>query len=109
MSKKPKQAESGRYSAKRKTEAVLRLLRGEDLDLLSREYGVVAARLSQWREEFLAGGQLALQQRPSDLQEEQLTRLQAKVGELTMANELLSHQVQHLKRNPPFVAGRSRP
>ena len=30
--------ESGRFSVKRKTEAVLRLLRGEDLDLLSREY-----------------------------------------------------------------------
>ena len=109
MSKKFKQGESGRFSAKRKMEAVLRLLRGEDLDLLSREYGVVAARLSQWREEFLAGGQLALQQRPGDLQEEQLTRLQAKVGALTMANELLSHQVQRLKSDRPFVAGRSRP
>ena len=109
MSKKPKQAEGGRFSAKRKMEAVLRLLRGEDLDLLSREYGVVAARLSQWRAEFLAGGQWALQQRPSDLQEEHLTRLQAKVGELTMANELLGHQVQRLKSPPPFVAGRSRP
>ena len=30
--------ENGRFSAKRKTTAVLRLLRGEDLDLLSREY-----------------------------------------------------------------------
>jgi hypothetical protein len=33
----------GRFSARRKTEAVLRLLRGEDLDTLSRELGVVAA------------------------------------------------------------------
>ena len=80
MSKQVKPTESGRFSSKRKTEAVLRLLRGEDLDLLSREYGVVAARLSQWREAFLAGGQLALQQRPGEVQEEQLTRLQAKIG-----------------------------
>ena len=43
---------NGRFSAKRKTTAVLRLLRGEDLDLLSREYKVTAAKLSQWRELF---------------------------------------------------------
>jgi hypothetical protein len=33
----------GRFSAKRKTEAIMRLLRGEDLDTLSREMGVTAA------------------------------------------------------------------
>ena len=43
---------NGRFSAKRKTTAVLRLLGGEDLDLLSREYKVTAAKLSQWRELF---------------------------------------------------------
>ena len=43
----------GRYSARRKAEAVLRLLRGEDLDALSRELGVTAATLSQWRDLFL--------------------------------------------------------
>ena len=40
----------GRFSARRKTEAVLRLLRGEDLDTLSRELGVTAATLSAWRD-----------------------------------------------------------
>ena len=35
-----------RMSARRKQDAVLRLLRGEDLELLSRESGVVAAELS---------------------------------------------------------------
>ena len=39
----------GRFSARRKTETVLRLLRGEDLELLSRELGVTAATLSAWR------------------------------------------------------------
>ena len=33
----------GRFSAPRKAEAVLRLLRGEDLELLSRELGVIAS------------------------------------------------------------------
>gem|GEM_PF-4917128 len=36
-------SERGRFSSKRKREAVLRLLRGEDLDLLSRELGVTGA------------------------------------------------------------------
>ncbi len=35
----------GRFSARRKTDAVLRLLRGEDLELVSRELGVTGATL----------------------------------------------------------------
>jgi transposase-like protein len=42
-----------RFSAQQKTEVVLRLLRGEALDVLSRELGVPAARLTTWREAFL--------------------------------------------------------
>jgi hypothetical protein len=38
-----------RMSARRKQDAVLRLLRGEDLELLSRQLGVTAADLSGWR------------------------------------------------------------
>jgi hypothetical protein len=46
-------------SARRKQEAVLRLLRGEDLELLSRKLGVTAAELSGWRDQFLAAGDTA--------------------------------------------------
>jgi hypothetical protein len=35
-----------RFFAKRKAEAVLRLLRGESLELLSRELGVTAGKLN---------------------------------------------------------------
>ena len=45
-----------RVSAKRKVDPVLRLLRGEDLELLSRELAVPAARISRWREQLLDGG-----------------------------------------------------
>ena len=38
MSKRKKE-ERGRYTAKRKAEAVMRLLKGEDLDTMSRELG----------------------------------------------------------------------
>jgi transposase-like protein len=43
-----------RWSAGKKTEAVLRLLRGEPLEELSRELKVEAHRLAAWRDDFLA-------------------------------------------------------
>jgi transposase-like protein len=52
--------ERGRWSSRRKTEVVLRALRGEDLDALSRELGVTAGTLAPWREQLLAGGQAAV-------------------------------------------------
>ena len=47
----------GRMSRQRKTAAVLRLLRGEDLETVPRELGVTAATLSGWREAFLVVGE----------------------------------------------------
>src|SRR5262245_65283233 len=95
----------GRFSAKRKTEAVLRLLRGEDLELLSRELGVTAATLSGWRNDFLAGGQAALKSRPNDDRDDEIARLRSKVGELTMDNELL---LQRRQADRPFAPRRPR-
>ena len=46
----------GRMSRQRKTAAVLRLLRGEDLETVSRALGVTAATLTGWRDAFLAAG-----------------------------------------------------
>src|SRR3954447_22790826 len=96
----------GRFSARRKTEAVLRLLRGEDLDAVSRELGVTAATLSAWRQAFLDGGTAAMKSRPADDRDELVARLQAKVGQLTMDNELLGTKCQHLESGRPFVTRR---
>lgn len=49
-----------RASAGKKLEAVLRLLRGESLEGLSRELQVEAHRLAAWRDDFLEGGKEAL-------------------------------------------------
>jgi transposase-like protein len=54
-----------RWSANRKMDVVLRLLRGEKLEELSRELGVDAHRLAAWRDEFLEGGKTALRGRAS--------------------------------------------
>ena len=57
-----------RWSAGKKTEAVLRLLRGEPLETLSRELGVEAHRLAAWRDDFLERGKQGLKgQRPDRL------------------------------------------
>ena len=53
----------GRFSAGRKRETVLRLLRGEDLESVSRELGITAARASRWRDQCLAAGQAGLKSR----------------------------------------------
>ena len=100
---------NNRFSAKRKTEAVLRLLRGEDLELVSREYTVTAATLSQWREAFLAGGQSSLQQKEADRRDGQIQHLQSKVGELTMANDLLEHKIERMERALPLAGRSSKP
>ena len=93
-------AERGRFSSRRKTEAVLRLLHGEELDALSRELGVTGATLAQWRERFLAAGQASLKSRPADDRDEEIHRLQAKVGAITMDNELLLELRVSWRRTP---------
>ena len=96
----------GRFTARRKTDAVLRLLRGEDLDTLSRELGVTAATLSGWRESFLGGGTAAMKSRPADDRDEEIARLRSKVGQLTMDVELLGQKCQHLESGRPFATRR---
>ena len=96
----------GRFSARRKTEAVLRLLRGEDLETLSRQLGVTAATLSGWRDGFLDGGTAAMKSRPADERDEEIARLRAKVGQLTMDNELLGQKCQHMESGRPFATRR---
>ena len=52
-----------RWSASRKRDVVLRLLRGESLEALSREVGVEIYRLEAWRERAMAGLELGLKDR----------------------------------------------
>ena len=96
----------GRFSARRKTEAVLRLLRGEDPDTTSRELGAVAATPSCWRQAFLDGGTAAMKSRPADDRDEEIARLRSKVGQLTMDVELLGQKCQHLESGHPFASRR---
>jgi transposase len=80
-----------RWSAGKKMEAVLRLLRGESLEELSRELQVEAHRLAAWRDDFLESGKEGLKgQRPDRSPEDrQLRDAERKIGQLTMENEIL--------------------
>ena len=100
--------EPGRFSARRKTETLLRLLRGESLDSLAHELGVTAATLAHWREAFLAGGQAALKSRLADERDDEIQWLRAKVGEITMYNELLLERCHRLEANLPLPRRRPR-
>jgi hypothetical protein len=98
-----------RFSAKKKTEVVLRLLRGEDIDLLSRQMGVPANRLAAWREAFLEAGEESMKKRPALERDRELSRLREKLGESTMAIELLNEKIARLEANRPLGPRRSRP
>ena len=89
-----------RWSARRKEGVVMRLLRGESLDLLARESGQPAGRISAWREEFLAGGREGLRSRPAPVEDRRLAEAQRKVGELTMDLDVLRALSDEMDRRP---------
>jgi len=94
-----------RWHAARKAEAVLRLLRGESLDALSRELALPIARLEAWRQEGLAGLLAGLASRPeTDPLQLRLDEANRRIGELSMDNELLRIKAA---RALPFPARRS--
>jgi transposase len=99
----------GRWSAKRKFAAVLRLLRGEDLETLSRELGVTAAALSGWRDQFLEGGATNLKAREVDIDNEETQRLKSLVADLSMSNELLREKIHRMEAGRPLVWRRPKP
>ena len=78
----------GRWSASKKAGVVLRLLRGEDLETVSREVGVAVHELVRWREAFIEGGKESLKGRPASPVERELRTAQRKIGELTMELEI---------------------
>src|ERR671932_2573172 len=96
----------GRMSRQRKRGAVLRLLRGEDLETLSRSLGVTAATLSGWRDAFLAAGEASLASRRTDGEALESERLKARLGEMLLREELLEAKIAALEGGRPCM-GRS--
>ncbi len=92
-----------RWSAGRKREVVLRLMRGESTELLSREFGLPIVKLEQWRQRAEAALEGALKEREAEQADSQLAAAMQRIGELTMENELL-----RAKMGRPGPLGRRR-
>ena len=99
----------GRMSRRRKRDAVLRLLRGEDLETVSRLLGVTAAALTAWRDAFLAAGEASLASRPTDGEALESERLKARLGEMLLRQELLEAKIAALEANRPLARRRRTP
>jgi transposase len=93
------------WSVARKREVVLRLLRGESAESLSRALGVPLYRLEGWRERALSGIDGSLREREGDAVSEELAAAMKRIGELTMENEVLRARVGHVG---PLARRRSR-
>jgi uncharacterized protein HemY len=94
-----------RWSAARKREVVLRLMRGEAAELLSRELGLPVFKLEQWRRRAEAAFEGALKEREADPTDGQLAAALQRIGELSMEVELLRAKME---RPGPLARRRSR-
>jgi uncharacterized protein HemY len=93
-----------RWSAARKREVVLRLMRGEAAELLSRELGLPVFKLEQWRRRAEAAFEGALKEREAGPTDGQLAAALRRIGELSMEVELL-----RAKTERPGPLARRRP
>jgi transposase-like protein len=99
---------AGRWSARRKVSVVIELLKGESLESLSRRHGVTAAKLSTWRDEFLAGGEARLKHREEVVEDEDTRRLKSVVADLATDKALLVEKIRHLEAGRPLGWWRSK-
>lgn len=97
-------AEVKRWSAGRKKGVVLRLLRGESADAISREVSVPIYKLEHWRDRALAGIDAGLKERENDPVERQLMDANRRIGELVMEVEILQKE---RRAKHPLVGRRS--
>jgi hypothetical protein len=94
-----------RWSVARKREVVLRLLRGESVELLSRELGVPIFKLEQWRQKADAALDAALKEREAEAASTELAAAMQRIGELSMEVELLRARMD---KPSPLARRRSR-
>jgi transposase len=83
---------------------VLRLLRGEPVDAISREVSVPIYKLEQWRDRALVGIDAGLKERENDPLTKELDEAKRRIGELVMEVEILQKE-RRAKR--PLVGRRS--
>lgn len=82
-----------RWTTKRKTGLVLTILKGDiSVQEAARQNGITVAEIERWKDRFLLGAENALRSRPKDeeaLKDEQIKKLERKVGQLVMDIDIL--------------------
>ena len=99
----PKEREYRRWTASRKMEVVLRYLRGESLDSLSRAIGVPASDIEEWYHAAMRGIESSLKSRNNEPIQAELDAAKRRIGELSMENELL---LERSRRKGVFLGGK---
>lgn len=95
-----------RQTAKRQAALVMSILMGETTAAeAARRHGLTVAEIEEWKDQFLLAAENALRSRPKDeeaLREEQIKKLERKVGQLVMDLDIAK---EALKLHP-FDPGR---
>ena len=78
-----------RRSVGLKERAVLRLLKGEDMELVSREMGVAMHELSRWRDKYMLAGRENLKSHPKDPVNAEMEQRDRLIAKLALENEIL--------------------
>ena len=94
---------SGRWSAPRKLAVILEVLRGADLEAISRKHRVTIATLTEGRDRFLAGGEANLKSRETDPEDEEKRRLKSAIANVTVENELLREKIAQMENGRPLA------
>ena len=101
----PDPTETLRWTAKRKAALVLDILRGKmTVAEASRQHGLTVQELESWKDDFITQGTEALRSHPRDIQAQWDVKekdLLAKVGELTLAVDILKKTHRILGKDLP--------
>ena len=82
-------------TANTKTSIVLELLRGEDIETLSRKHQLPVSKISHWRDDFINGGKQGFKKDPEAAKLKQAERI---IGKLQMELELRKKKDEAIKR-----------
>lgn len=82
-------------TSKKKTEIVIALLRGEDIEFLSRKHEVTISEISQWRDLFISNGENGFKRDPEQSKLQKAERL---IGQLQMELELTKKKNEWVRK-----------
>ena len=87
-----------RWTAQRRAALVLSILKGEtSIAEAARAHDLTVAELEEWRDRFLLAAENALRSKPRDeeaLREEQIKRLERKVGQLVLEADIMKEAMK---------------